>query len=144
MVKSDYFSKIDMKVAYQQIPMHEDSIKYTAFVCEFGLYEYLSMPMGIASAPSWFQRIIDYTLKQFAEQNLANGCLDVIILFTATLEQHESIALGVIEALKKRNLKTSFEKLVAQEIDFPGSTIKNGTIKPLKKRVNRKSPNRTF
>ena len=38
---SRYFTKIDMKSVYHQIPIHPDSIKYTAFICEFGLFEYL-------------------------------------------------------------------------------------------------------
>ena len=50
-----FFSKVDKKAAYHQIPIHPDSVKFTAFICEFGLYEYLSMPMSISSAPAWFQ-----------------------------------------------------------------------------------------
>ena len=30
-------SKIDLKAAYHQIPVHQNSIKITAFVCKFGL-----------------------------------------------------------------------------------------------------------
>ncbi|CAF1049721.1 unnamed protein product, partial [Brachionus calyciflorus] len=35
--EADVFSKFDLKSASHQIPVHKDSIKYTAFICEFGL-----------------------------------------------------------------------------------------------------------
>ena len=46
--KAMYCSKIDLKAAYYQVPMHPDSIEITAFICEYGLFEYLSMPMVLA------------------------------------------------------------------------------------------------
>ena len=45
--QSKWFSKFDFLKAYHQIPVERKSIKYTAFICEFGLFEYLAMPMGI-------------------------------------------------------------------------------------------------
>ena len=36
--KCDIFSKIDLKSAYHQLPVHADSIEYTGFACEFGQY----------------------------------------------------------------------------------------------------------
>lgn len=59
-----YFSKIYMKSAYHQILFHPDSINYTVFICEFGLFEYVSMTMGIKTAPSCFQRFIDKTKQR--------------------------------------------------------------------------------
>jgi hypothetical protein len=58
--KSKFFYKIDLKSAYFQIPCDKKTIKYTAFVCEFGIFEYVVMPMGIKTAPAvyndlWFQ-----------------------------------------------------------------------------------------
>jgi len=54
LVESDTFTRMDVKSAYHQIPVDEESIKYTVFICEFGLYEYLSMPIGIKTAPMSF------------------------------------------------------------------------------------------
>ena len=51
LAQAKLFSKIDLKSAYYQIPCEEESKKYTAFVCEFGIFEYNVMPMGIKTAP---------------------------------------------------------------------------------------------
>ena len=52
---AQYISTIDMSLGYHQIPMHEDSIKYTAFtVPGMGLFEYICLPFGPSGAPGTF------------------------------------------------------------------------------------------
>ena len=94
-----YFSKIDMKSAYHQIPVHQDSIEYTAFICEFGLYEYLSMPMGINTAPAWFQRFIERVLADYSSRNVLSVYIDDIMIFTENLDQHYNEVKIVLETL---------------------------------------------
>ena len=67
--KAKYFSKFDFFKAYHQIPTAEDSIKYTAFVCEWGLFEFTSMPLGIQTAAAWFQRCMDITFANLTNRN---------------------------------------------------------------------------
>ena len=56
-----WYSKVDLASGYHQIPMNEGSIEYTAFRvgepvqgCSF--FDWVVMPMGVASAPVTFQR----------------------------------------------------------------------------------------
>ena len=116
--KAKICSKIDLKAAYHQIPMHSNSIEVTAFICEFGLFEYLSVPMGISSAPAWFQRFINGVLRDFLVKDTLGVDLDDIILFSASLEEHETDVLAVLARLKEKNVKISFEKsqLVSEKI----------------------------
>ena len=132
------FSKIDMKAAYHQIPMHPDSIHLTAFICEFGLYEYLSVPMGISSAPAWFQRFIDDVLHDFVARDCLNCYLDDINLFSAEIVAHEKELMAVIARLQERNIKTSYDKskLLTRKIEFLGNIIEDGEIKPHPKRAS--------
>ena len=102
--QEQFFYKIDMKAAYHQIPMHPESIPLTAFICEFGLYEYLSIPVKISSAPAWFQRFIDAVVQDFMIRETPNVYLDDIILFSASLEYHEKEDIAVMERIKERNI----------------------------------------
>jgi hypothetical protein len=56
--------------------VEENSIKYTAFVCGYGIYEYVVMPMGIKTAPAWFQRFIVETFQDFIDRNVLQIYLD--------------------------------------------------------------------
>ena len=53
-----YFSSIDIVTAFWQVPLSERSRPYTAFTTPDGLYEYLRMPMGLATASGVFSKFI--------------------------------------------------------------------------------------
>ena len=66
------FSKLDLAHAYQQIPLADESMKYTTINTHKGLYQYTRLPFGVASAPSIFKglsckvySILVYTLMTF-------------------------------------------------------------------------------
>ena len=130
------FTRMDIKSAYHQIPVEEESIKYTAFICEFGLFEYLSMPMGIKSAPAWFQRVIEDALKDLIYRKLIDVYIDDSFIFTRCrlfgIKYHETVVFEVIEVLRNRNFKISLEKCKAavEEVDLLGFIISKNRIKP--------------
>ncbi|CAF0900533.1 unnamed protein product [Brachionus calyciflorus] len=136
LVESDTFTRMDIKSAYHQIPVDEESIKFTAFICEFGLYEYLCMPMGIKTAPAWFQRVIEDAFKELINRKLIDVYIDDTFIFTNTqkfgLKFHQDVVMEVINILRQRNLKISLEKFVpaAEEIELLGFIISKNQIKP--------------
>lgn len=56
------FSKFDLKDAFNQIPVLPEHLKYTAFKCHKGVFEYKIMPFGMLNAPAVFQRMINHLL----------------------------------------------------------------------------------
>ncbi|CAF1154816.1 unnamed protein product [Brachionus calyciflorus] len=140
---------MDIKSAYHQIPVEEESIKFTAFICEFRLYEYLCMPMGIKTAPAWFQRVIEDAFKELINRKLIDVYIDDSFIFTNTqkfgLKFHQDVVMEVINILRQRNLKISLEKCVpaAEEIELLGFIIsKNQTQTELNvysRKINRKT-----
>ena len=61
--KSRYFTKIDCFSGFYQIPMSQESKELTAFACEFGLFHFNVMPMGLTNAPATFQRVMNEVFK---------------------------------------------------------------------------------
>ena len=131
LAKSRYFSKFDFVKAYHQISTSKESIKYTSFVCEFGQFEYPTMPMGIKTAAAWFQRCVDKILKPFVDEGILQVYLDDVILHTETIEEHEAGALKLIEAIQKAGLKVSPVKCVilTESVKFLGHIISQNEVK---------------
>ncbi len=59
-----YFSTLDLLSGYWQIEIAEKHKYKTAFICEYGLYEFNCMPFGLCNAPGKFQRAMNNILKK--------------------------------------------------------------------------------
>ena len=57
------FSKIDLSNAYLQVPLHEDSRKFTTINTHKGLYQYTRLLFGVSSSPGIYQRSMDDMLR---------------------------------------------------------------------------------
>lgn len=54
---------LDLVSGFWNVRLTEESRVYTAFITPFGLFEWSVMPFGLRNAPSEFQRIIDFALR---------------------------------------------------------------------------------
>ena len=61
------FSKIDLRQAYHQLEMEEDSKKCLSINTHMGLFHYNRLVFGITSAPAIWQRTIDQVLGHLAQ-----------------------------------------------------------------------------
>ena len=57
------FTKLDLKHAYQQLLLSEESKQFLTINTNKGLYQYQGLPFGVASAPAIFQSTMDTILK---------------------------------------------------------------------------------
>jgi len=62
-----WFSKFDLKPGFHQVKMHPDSVKWTAFSCSEGLFEWKVIPFGLKNAPQIFQRKMDNIFGNYKE-----------------------------------------------------------------------------
>ena len=87
--RAKYISKVDLKNAYYQIPLDEESRKYTAFaVPGSGLWQFKRMPFGLTNAPATFQRLIDSLFGPEMEPHIF-GYLDDIIIAIDIFEERQ-------------------------------------------------------
>ena len=57
------YSTFDLTSGYFQIPLKEEDIPKSAFVCKYGLFEITRMPFGLNNAASTFQRTMEMALQ---------------------------------------------------------------------------------
>ena len=67
--QSAVFSKLDVKWAFHQIELKEESRGITTFATHQGLYRYKRLMFGVSCAPEMYQRVIQQVLQ---------GCESVI------------------------------------------------------------------
>lgn len=105
-----YLSSLDIKSAYWQIPLQEDSKEKTAFTIPGrGLFQFNTMPFGLHNAPATWQRLIDQVLGVDLEP-FVFVYLDDMIIATPDFDQHLDILRKVFHRLKSANLTLNREK----------------------------------
>jgi len=118
-------STMDVSKAFAMIPMEKNSQQLTAFTTPLGLFEYTSMPMGLANAPSVWQRFAD---------SLFNGLdgvfvyLDDIVIISDTHDEHIRQCRRVLEILRENGLHAKPHKCkwFQKEVEFLGYTLVAG------------------
>lgn len=109
MERAKYFSVIDLKEAYWQIPLSEDSRNFTAFRTRKGLFRFTVMPFGLKGAPFTMSKLMDIVLGSDL-QPYVWVYLDDIIIATKTLEHHFELIREVAKRLKLADLTISLSK----------------------------------
>ncbi|CAF4599420.1 unnamed protein product, partial [Didymodactylos carnosus] len=131
MVGAQFFTTLDLKAGYWQVPVSESDKKKTAFITTDGLFEFNVLPFGLSNAPATFQRLINNVLGAL-RWDIALVYLDDIIVYSTTFEHHVQHIDLVIGALNKANIKLNIEKcsMAKKELDYLGFRITPQGIKP--------------
>ena len=91
------FTKLDLKNAYLQIELEEESKKYVTINTSRGLFQYNRLPFGVSSSPAIFQRVIDNVLQRIP---YVCAYLDDILVTGRTDDEHLSNLDKVLQRLE--------------------------------------------
>lgn len=124
---SKYFSKIDLKQAYHQLELTEESRYITTFSTHDGLFRYKRLNYGTNSAAEIFQNVLQHNLSDIrGVKNIA----DDIIVHGKTRKLHDEALENCLKRLAQLNLKAKPAKcsFLQKEINFYGLIFTaNGT-----------------
>ena len=125
------FSTLDLHRAYWQIPMDHTDREKTAFTTQNGLYEFLHMPFGLESAPSTFQRMMEIVLSGLSFETCL-CCLDDVIIFSRTFDEHCTRLQTVLLRLREHNLRMKLSKCTfgSRQVRYLGHLISEDGVKP--------------
>ena len=117
-----HFTVIDLKQAYLQMELQEDSQLAMTINTHRGLYRFKRLPFGVASAPAIWQRAMEQVLMGIP----GTRCyLDDIIITGHTLEDHLTNLEMVLHRLEEYGLKANKEKckFLSDSVEYCGHII---------------------
>ena len=101
------FSKIDLKSAYNQLPLDEVSRQYLTVNTHRGLLKPTRLSFGYSSAPALFQQTLETLLAGIPGVGVF---LDDVVVSGADIESHNAALRAVLSRLQAAGLRVNREK----------------------------------
>ncbi len=135
--KARFFSKIDLRSGFHQIPVRLSDRHKTAFWWGHKTYQFTRMPFGLVNATAKFQRVIDRELQDNNLTHCAAAFVDDVLIWSETAEQHVTDVLAVLDAFARVQLKAHPDKSVfgASTIEYLGHNISADGLSPHEAKV---------
>ena len=124
-----WFSTLDLRSGYHNIPIKESDRDKTAFITRRGCFRYKVMPFGLTCAPSVFQRLMDLVLCGLTYETCL-VYLDDIIVFSRDVDSHLERLGEIFSRLRSANLKLHVKKccLFQRRVNFLGHVLTEAWI----------------
>ena len=127
-----WFSTLDLKSGYWQVPITEQDKAKTAFRMSSGqLFEFNQVPFGLCNVPATFSRLMDRVLAGLHWETCL-FYLDDIIVFSSTWEEHLARLRELFERLRHAKLKLGAAKctFAAKEVSYLGHRVTEEGLLP--------------
>ena len=131
-----FFSKMDLRSGFWQVPLDARDAQKSAFTTPAGLFQWRVMPMGLANSPAVFQRAMDEVLGDLLHQRVGNSgvavYIDDVVVFSGSWDMHMTLLSRVFQRLEARRwrLKISKCEFGADQIEYLGYTVSTQGLHP--------------
>lgn len=132
-----FFSTLDIKGAFYNIGLAKNSRDYTSFTANNFKYRWTRMPQGLSNSPITWQSAINTILVDL----IAKGvyvCLDDVIVYAKSREEHDKILRQVLKSFKQHNskMKISKCKFYARKFEYLGHILSETGITANPKKID--------
>ena len=129
------FSKIDLKQAFQQLTMTDESQSICTLSTHLGLFRPKRLPYGIASSPALWQLTMD---KMFAGLQGTFCFVDDILVAGKTDEEHLNRLKAVLKIIEDSGMKIRKDKckFAVPSVEYLGFKIDGSGIHKTTSKVN--------
>ena len=127
-----FFSTLDLKSRYWQVPIKEEHKSKTPFRTSAGrLYEFNRLPFGLCNAPATFSRLMDNVLSELSWEACLYYLHDIIVFLRGWHEHIQQLRL-VFQRLSEANLQLGHKKctLARTSITFLGPLMSPEGLRP--------------
>jgi hypothetical protein len=131
LLRAQFFTKLDIQWGYNNVRIHPDDIKKTAFKTPLGLFESSVMTFGLCNAPATFQTFMDTQFADIITTGHVVIYLDDILIFAETLQELTQLTHRVLQRIQDLDLflrpaKCSFNQTL---VEYLGLIILEGEIR---------------
>jgi hypothetical protein len=111
------FTTLDLTSGFWQMALDPKSQPYTAFtVLGMGQFEWKVVSMGLASAPTAFQRLVKLVVKGI---NIVVAYIDDLIIHSQTHDQHLKSLDKVFTRMAVHNLRVNLKNVYLARVRHP-------------------------
>ena len=137
--KPKFYASLDLTSGYHQIPLAEESKKYTAFRTSLGLHEWCRMTMGLKGAGHWFQYVLATIVLAGILWYLCELYIDDVLVFGKDEEEYFTNLEKVLQRFALHNITVNPDKCVfgKTEIDYLGHRFSAEGISHTQKRIDK-------
>ena len=119
-----YFTKLDLRGAYNLVRIRLGDEWKTAFCTRYGHFEYTVMPFGLTNAPAVFQHMENDIFREFLDV-FTIVYLDDILIYSKTQGEHDMHVRQVLERFHEYGLYAKLEKCTFDQdhVEFLGYMV---------------------
>ncbi|KAJ9506119.1 hypothetical protein QJQ45_002440 [Haematococcus lacustris] len=120
-----WFSKLDMRSGFLQIPVHPDDQLKTAFWARNRLYCYTRMPFGLKNASAEYQRVMDAAITSASLSHCCMAFIDDVLVYSDSFEAHCEHVQALLQMLQTIGMFAHPEKtiLAADRVEYLGHDV---------------------